>query len=76
MPFGLKNTRATYQRLVRKMFREHIGKSMKVYMDDMLVNSKKAVDHISDLDITFQTLKHYKMKLNAANARLGAIEGG
>ena len=37
MPFGLKNARATYQRLVNKMFQKQIGVSMEVYVDDMLV---------------------------------------
>jgi hypothetical protein len=37
MPFGLKNARDTYQRLVNKMFKEQIRRNMVVYMDDMLV---------------------------------------
>ena len=37
MPFRLKNTEATYQRLVNKMFQKKIGASMEVYIDDMLV---------------------------------------
>ncbi|KAI5344038.1 hypothetical protein L3X38_011915 [Prunus dulcis] len=40
MPFGLKNARATYQRLVNKIFKEQIGKTMEVYVDDMLVQSQ------------------------------------
>ena len=40
MPFGLKNARATYQRLVNKMFNKQIGRNMEVYVDDMLVKSK------------------------------------
>ena len=53
MPFRLKNTGATYQRLVNKIFRELIGKTMKVYIDDMLVTSIKAVDHIAHLEEAF-----------------------
>ena len=71
MPFGLKNAGATYQRLVTKMFRNEIGKSMEVYVDDMLVKRKLGVDHVSDLDKTFQILRHYKMKLNAAKCAFG-----
>ena len=37
MPFGLKNARETYQRLVTKMFRPLLGKTMEVYIDDMLI---------------------------------------
>ena len=39
MSFGLKNVGATYQRLVTKMFRLLLRKTMEVYIDDMLVKS-------------------------------------
>ena len=39
MPFGLKNTGATYQRLMNKMFTDQIGRNVQVYVDDMLVKS-------------------------------------
>ena len=39
MPFGLKNARATYQRLVNFMFRPLIGICMELYVDDLLVKS-------------------------------------
>ena len=43
MPFGLKNARATYQRLVNKMFVQQIGLNVEVYVDDMLVKSKRII---------------------------------
>ena len=64
IPFGLKKARATYQRLVNKMFQKHIGTSMKVYINDMLVKSIKAGLHVNHLAEAFQVLKDYKMKLN------------
>ena len=56
MPFELKNLGATYQRLVNKMFNK-IGRNMEVYMDNMLVKSKKELAHLDDLKETFATLK-------------------
>ena len=51
MPFGLKNARATYQRLVTKIFRPLMGKTMEVYIDDMLVKSKERLDHMKYAEI-------------------------
>ena len=62
--FGLRNAGATYQRLVNIMFKDEIGKSMEVYVDDMLVKSKAICNHIHDLSKCFATLRRYGMKLN------------
>ena len=50
MSFGLKNAGETYQRLVNGMFKDLIEKSMEVYVDDMLVKSKMAGNHIEHLN--------------------------
>ena len=59
MPFGPKNTGATYQRLVNKMFDKQIGRNMEVYVDDMLIKSKEEDTHLDDLKETFTTLRKY-----------------
>ena len=64
MPFGLKNVGATYQRLVNKVFADKIGRSMEVYVDDMLVKSLTIEQHIEDLAYTFASLRLYNMRLN------------
>ena len=61
MPFGLKNARATYQRLVNAMFKDLIGKTMEEYMDDMLVKSRIARDHMDHLGEIFFILRKYQM---------------
>ena len=66
MPFGLKNARATYQRLVNHMFSHQIGRNVEVYVNDMLVKSKDEGNHLDDLKETFSTLRKYNMKLNPA----------
>ncbi|KAF5477476.1 hypothetical protein F2P56_004113 [Juglans regia] len=49
MSFDLKKPIATYQRLVNRMFKEQIGRNMEVYVDDLLVKSRKPKQHITDL---------------------------
>ncbi|KAL5537985.1 hypothetical protein UlMin_045753 [Ulmus minor] len=75
MPFGLKNAGATYQRLVNKMFKQQIGKTMEVYVDDMLVKILKADEHINNLRESFEVLREYKMKLNPAKCAFGVTSG-
>ena len=64
MPFELKNARATYQRLMNKMFTHQIWGNVQVYVDDMLVKSMRENDHLNDLQEKFDTLRSYNMKLN------------
>ena len=40
MHFDLKNVGSTYQRMITRMFESQLGKSIKVYIDDMVVKSK------------------------------------
>ncbi|XP_074377554.1 uncharacterized protein LOC141719071 [Apium graveolens] len=49
MPFGLYNAGAIFQRLVNKMFKDQIGKTMEVYIDNMVVKYVKAENHVHDL---------------------------
>ena len=71
MSFGLKNAKATYQRLVNHMFRPQIGWNVEVYIDDMLVKSVNEKQHLDDLQEIFNTLKQYKMKLNPSKYAFG-----
>jgi len=75
MPFGSKNMRATYQRLVNHMFRSQIGRNIEVYVDDMLVKNLEEEKHLDDLQETFETLKRYKMKPNPSKCAFGVSSG-
>ena len=56
MPFELKNARVTYQRMMTRMFRDKIGHSVEVYIDDMVVKSKQEARHVEDLQGVFEVL--------------------
>ena len=63
MQFGLKNIGVTYQRLMNKMFAQQIRRNVQVYVDDMLVKSRREEDHLEDLKETFDTLRSYSRKV-------------
>ena len=71
MPFGLKNAGSTYQRMITRMFKPHLGKSIKVYIDDMVVKSKVVSKHVGDLRNIFEILKKHKLRLNASKCSFG-----
>ena len=48
---------------------------MEVYVDDMLVKSKKAEDHIKHLGEMFEILRKYQMKLNPQKCAFGVGSG-
>ncbi|GKV32530.1 hypothetical protein SLEP1_g41127 [Rubroshorea leprosula] len=75
MPFGLKNAGATYQKMVTIVFHAQIGKNLEVYVDDIVVKSLRAEDHLADLDETFNNLRKNRMRLNPAKCIFGVESG-
>ena len=71
MPFGLKNARSTYQKMMTKMFESQLGKNIEVYIDDMVVKSKVESEHIYDLRNIFKILRKHKLHLNSAKCSFG-----
>uniref|UniRef100_A0A2N9GXC3 RNase H type-1 domain-containing protein n=1 Tax=Fagus sylvatica TaxID=28930 RepID=A0A2N9GXC3_FAGSY len=59
----------------RGLFCYKIGRNVEVYVDDMLVKSKKDDNHLADLKETFQALRRYNMKLNPAKCVFGVSSG-
>ena len=71
MPFGLKNVRSTYQRMMTRMFESQLGKNIEIYIDDMVVKSKMVSEHLGDLGAIFEILRKYKLCLNASKCLFG-----
>nr|GEY18763.1 hypothetical protein [Tanacetum cinerariifolium] len=71
MPFGLKNTGATYQQLVDKAFDSQIGRNIEMYIDNLVIKSHTKGEMLRDIGESFRTLRKINMKLNPKNVRLG-----
>ena len=75
MSFALKNAGATYQQMVIRMFRKHINKTVEVYINDMVVKSKKLEEYILNLVEVFEILRYHKLHLNATKCALEVSSG-
>ena len=75
IPLGLKNARATYQRMITRMFREKISRMVEVYIDDMVVKSKEEQGHVGDRTDIFEVLKQHSLRLNADKCAFGVGAG-
>jgi hypothetical protein len=64
MPFRLKNAGATFQRCMRCVFGELIGRIIEEYVDDIVVKSKKTGDLVPNLTEVFAKLRQHGVKLN------------
>jgi hypothetical protein len=75
MSFGLRNAGATYQRCMQHVFGDQIGRTIEAYVDDIVVNTRKADDLVSDLRIAFGCLRANRVKLNPEKCVFGVPRG-
>jgi hypothetical protein len=75
MPFGLKNAGATYQWMMQNCLGSQIGRNIKVYIDDVVITTRKEESLISELAKTFDNLNRYKLKLNPTKCSFGILAG-
>ena len=72
MPFGFKNARSTYQRMMTRMFEPQLGKNIEIYIDDMVVKSKLEFNNLGNI---FEILRRQKLRLNASKCSFGVGSG-
>jgi hypothetical protein len=75
MPFGLKNAGVTYQRMMQNCLGNQIGRKIQVYIDDVVITTRKEEPLISDLAETFDNLNRYKLKPNPTKCSFGMLAG-
>ena len=57
--------------MMTKMFEPQLGRSIEVYIDDMVVKSKAVSEHVGDLINIFEILRKHKLRLNASKCSFG-----
>lgn len=71
MPFGLKNAKSTYQRMITRMFESQLGQHVEAYINDMIMKSKQVSEHLNGLGSMFLVLRKHKLRLNTSKCSFG-----
>lgn len=72
---SLKNAGATYQRAMTAIFHDLMGDIVEDYVDDILVKSKTASQHIQHLEKIAPRLLQYQLRLNPQKCVFGVSSG-
>lgn len=74
LPFGLKNSPSTFQRLMNEVLRGYIGTFCFVYLDDILIFSENLADHLGHLHRVMHRLRNYGLTCNLKKCRFALKE--
>ena len=74
LPFGLCNAPAVFTRYMTKVLAPMLGKSVVVYLDDILVFSNTPADHLKHLEQLFQLLEQHQLFAKGTKCSLNRTE--
>ena len=63
LPFGLKNSSSTFNRVVRKILGDLINNGVLSYLDDIIIYSEDMSTHLSLVQKVFERLSKYNARL-------------
>ena len=69
MPFGLCNAPATFQRVMQRIL-SGMDKFCNVYIDDILIFSRNVKDHQKHLELVFERLMKFNLRLHPTKCQL------
>jgi hypothetical protein len=75
MPYGLKNAFPTFVRAMSKTFGDLVRDKVEVYVDDIMVKTKKGTTLVEDLTLVFDKLRATRTKLNPDKCIFGVSAG-
>jgi hypothetical protein len=75
MPYGLKNALPTFVRAMSKTFGDLIRHRVEVYVDDIVVKTKRGSTLVEDLTLVFDRLRATRTKLNPDKCVFGVSAG-
>ena len=71
MPFRLTNAPTTFMRLINDIFRDHLGRMVVTYLDDILIFSKTWDTHLQHVRHIFQLLREHNLQVKENKSYFG-----
>jgi hypothetical protein len=73
MTFGLKNARATYQRVINLIFHDLLGVIIEVYIDDVVIKSAGFNEYVVNLRVALERMRKYRLRMNPLKCAFGVL---
>jgi len=74
VPLGLSNSPTVFQRVMNQVFAPYLGKFVLVYLDDILVYSRSAEEHLQHLETVLKVMDEHKFYINMTKCQFNASE--
>ena len=71
MPFGLKNSGTSFERMMALVMKPLNCKTTKNYVDDVCITNKNFMEHVNDIRGFFDQIRKYGLKLSYEKMNLG-----
>ena len=74
MPMGLTNACATFQRLMNGVLDGLLGKCCLVYLDDIIIFSNNAEEHLQHVKLVSQRLRNHNLKIKLSKCKFAQTQ--
>jgi hypothetical protein len=75
MPYSMRNALSTFVRAMSKTFGDLIRDRIEIYVDDIMVKTKRGLTLVEDLTLVFDKLRATRTKLNPDKCVFGVSAG-
>lgn len=74
LPFGLSNSPSVFQKMMNSVLYGYIDKFVQLYLDDVLIYSKTAEEHLNHIKLVLERFRKNKLYINPSKSNFNRSE--